>query len=136
MKVEPLTRNIGALISGVSLGDASRDDALFAEIKAQLLRHKVLFLRDQKISRAEHVAFARKFGPLEDHPIAGSDPEHPGLIRIYRSDKKENYENNYHTDGAWRPCPRRPSSRTGPTGSPPERAARARSSGSPPGIPA
>ena len=105
MKVEPLTRNIGALISGVSLGDASRDDALFTEIKAQLLRHKVLFLRDQKISRAEHVAFARKFGPLEDHPIAGSDPEHPGLIRIYRSDKKENYENNYHTDAAWRECP-------------------------------
>jgi hypothetical protein len=25
------------------------------------------------------------FGELEDHPVAGSDPEHPGLVRIYKS---------------------------------------------------
>ena len=43
-----------------------------------LLKHRVLFFRDQDITRAEHVAFARHFGELEDHPVAGSDPEHPG----------------------------------------------------------
>ncbi|WP_137894862.1 TauD/TfdA family dioxygenase [Ramlibacter sp. 2FC] len=105
MRVEQLTCSIGAELSGVHLGDAARDDALFAEIKALLLKHKVLFLRDQDISRAEHAAFARRFGELEDHPVAGSDPEHPGLVRIYRSDKRENYENNYHTDGLWRETP-------------------------------
>ena len=47
--------------------------------------HKVLFFRDQDITRAEHVAFARHFGELEDHPVAGSDPENPGLVRIYKS---------------------------------------------------
>ncbi|MFZ6050344.1 TauD/TfdA dioxygenase family protein, partial [Pseudomonas sp. CR3202] len=76
MRVEQLTCSIGAELSGVSLADAARDDGLFAEIKALLLQHKVLFLRDQDISRAEHVAFARRFGELEDHPVAGSDPEH------------------------------------------------------------
>jgi taurine dioxygenase len=105
MRVEQLTSSIGAELSGVNLGDASRDAALFAEIKALLLKHRVLFLRDQDISRAEHAAFARRFGPLEDHPVAGSDPEHPGLVQIYRSDKRENYENNYHTDGLWRETP-------------------------------
>ncbi|WP_233859252.1 TauD/TfdA dioxygenase family protein [Paraburkholderia sp. HD33-4] len=105
MRIERLTCTIGAEISGVNLGDAARDDALFAEIKALLLKHKVLFLRDQQITRAEHVAFARRFGDLEDHPVAGSDPDHPGLVQIYRSDKKEAYENSYHTDGSWRPCP-------------------------------
>ena len=105
MRVKQLTCTIGAEVSGVHLGDAARDDALFAEIKALLLTHKVLFLRDQHITRAEHVAFARRFGDLEDHPVAGSDPEHPGLVQIYRSDKKEHYENSYHTDGSWRPCP-------------------------------
>ena len=105
IKVRKLTRNIGAEISGVSLGEASRDEGLFQEIRAQLLLHKVIFLRDQHITRAEHVAFASKFGELEDHPVAGSHPDHPGLVLIYRSDKSENYENNYHTDAAWRVMP-------------------------------
>ena len=78
MRVEKLTCNIGAELIGVDLGAASRDAGLFGEIKALLLEHKVLFLRDQDITRAEHVAFARRFGELEDHPVAGSDPEHPG----------------------------------------------------------
>ena len=83
MKVEQLTCSIGAELIGVNLADAVHDDGLFAEIRQQLLQHRVVFLRDQDISRAEHVAFARRFGELEDHPVAGSDPEHPGLVRIY-----------------------------------------------------
>ena len=68
LRVEPLTCSIGAELLGVQLGDASRDDTLFAEIRALLLQHKVLFLRDQTLSRPEHVAFARRFGELEDQP--------------------------------------------------------------------
>lgn len=105
MKVERLTACIGAEISGVNLGDASRDDGLFAELRALLLKHRVLFLRDQDITRAEHVAFARRLGPLEDHPVVGSDPDHPGLVQVYRSEQKNPYENNWHTDGLWRPNP-------------------------------
>jgi taurine dioxygenase len=107
IRVEPLTCTIGAELHGVHLGDAARDDALFAEIKALLLRHKVLFLRDQDITRTEHVAFARRFGPLEDHPVVGGDPEHPGLVRIYKDldSPAEHYENALHTDGTWRENP-------------------------------
>ncbi|MFE1438662.1 TauD/TfdA dioxygenase family protein [Streptomyces sp. NPDC058739] len=105
--VEPLTCAIGAELRGVSLADAARDDDLFAEIRGLLLRYKVLFLRDQDISRADHVAFASRFGPLEDHPVAGSDPDHPGLVRIYKDldSPPEHYENALHTDGTWRVNP-------------------------------
>ncbi|MFC7460842.1 TauD/TfdA dioxygenase family protein [Hydrogenophaga defluvii] len=107
MRIEPLTCAIGAELVGVNLGDAARDDTLFADIKAALLQHKVLFLRDQHITRAEHVAFARKFGELEDHPVAGSDPDHPGLVRIYKNPDQPNdrYENAWHTDATWREVP-------------------------------
>ena len=107
MRIEPLTCAIGAELVGVSLADAAREDALFAEIKAALLKHKVLFLRGQDISRAEHVAFARRFGELEDHPVAGSDPDHPGLVRIYKNPDTPNdrYENSWHTDATWREKP-------------------------------
>jgi taurine dioxygenase len=107
MRIEQLTCSIGAELIGVSLADAARDDALFAEIKRALLLHKVLFLRDQDISRADHVAFAKRFGALEDHPIVGSHPEHPGLVQIYKTPEGpiERYENAWHTDATWREAP-------------------------------
>ncbi|WP_198292286.1 TauD/TfdA dioxygenase family protein [Aromatoleum toluclasticum] len=107
VKFEPLTASIGAELINVNLGDASRDPALFAEIKALLLEYKVLFLRDQDITRAEHVAFAERFGKLEDHPVAGSHPEHPGLVQIYKSPDQpmDRYENAWHTDATWREAP-------------------------------
>jgi taurine dioxygenase len=107
IRVEPLTCAIGAELQNVNLGAASRDPALMAEIRALLLKHKVLFFRDQDITRAEHVAFARHFGELEDHPVLGSDPENPGLVRIYKSPEQPNdrYENSWHTDATWRVKP-------------------------------
>jgi len=107
IQVEPLTCAIGAELRNVDLGVASRDAGLVAQIRALLLKHRVLFFRGQDITRAEHVAFARHFGELEDHPVAGSDPEHPGLVRIYKSPETPNdrYENAWHTDATWREKP-------------------------------
>jgi taurine dioxygenase len=107
LRVELLTCAIGAEISNVSLADAAVDDDLLAEIRRLWLAHKVIFFRDQDISRAAHVAFARRFGELEDHPVAGSDPDHPGLVRIYKSPDTPNdrYENAWHTDATWREKP-------------------------------
>ncbi|MBM3104024.1 TauD/TfdA family dioxygenase [Pseudomonas sp. P66] len=107
MHIEQLTCAIGAEVSGVNLADAVHDDDLFEQLRAQLLKHRVLFLRDQNISRAEHVAFARRFGDLEDHPVAGSDPQHPGLVQIYKRPDQpaDRYENAWHTDATWREAP-------------------------------
>ena len=107
IQVQPLTCALGAELHGVQLADAAQDEGLFQDIRRLLLTHKVLFLREQQLSRAQHVAFARRFGELEDHPVAGSDPEHPGLIRIYKSPEAppDRYENAWHTDATWRAQP-------------------------------
>jgi taurine dioxygenase len=107
MIVHPLTRNIGAELEGVSLADAARDPDLFSGINALLLKHKVLFFRDQDITPADHVAFARGFGELEGHPVVGSDPDNPGLVRIYKDldSPPEHYENAWHCDATWREIP-------------------------------
>jgi len=107
MRVEPLTAHIGAELVGVDLAEAVRNDDLFGAVREALLRHKVLFLRDQGMSRADHVAFARRFGALEDHPVAGSDPEHPGLVRIYKDleSPPDHFENAWHCDATWREIP-------------------------------
>jgi taurine dioxygenase len=107
IQVQPLTCALGAELHGVQLADAAQDESLFQDIRRLLLTHKVLFLREQQLSRAQHVAFARRFGELEDHPVAGSDPEHPGLVRIYKSPEAppDRYENAWHTDATWRAQP-------------------------------
>ncbi len=107
MKVEQLSCAIGAELTGVRLSDAVHDEGLFAEIRAALFKHRVIFLRNQDISRADHTAFARKFGELEDHPVVGSDPENPGLLQIYKTPESppERYENAWHSDTTWREVP-------------------------------
>ena len=69
--VEPLTHTIGAELSNVDLGVASRDPALVAEIRGLLLRYRVLFFRDQDITRAEHVAFGLLRVFDDAHPALG-----------------------------------------------------------------
>ncbi|TVO63600.1 TauD/TfdA dioxygenase family protein [Denitromonas ohlonensis] len=110
MKIEPLTCAIGAELTDVNLGDAVRDDGLFQEIYAALLKHKVLFLRDQdldKLSRRDHMAFAMRLGELETHPMAPSHPDAPGLVQIYKTpdNPPDRYENAWHCDGTWRETP-------------------------------
>jgi taurine dioxygenase len=107
MRIEKLTQHIGAELVGVGLAEAVTNDDLFGAIRAALLEHKVLFLRGQDIARPDHVAFARRFGELEDHPVAGSDPENPGLVRIYKDENSppDFYENSWHADTTWREAP-------------------------------
>jgi taurine dioxygenase len=103
MHVTRLTASIGAEVSGVDLGEVARSDELFAELKSLLLAHKVLFFRDQDITRGEHVRLAERFGPLEQHPVVPGDPDNPGLYRIYKDldSKPEHYENAYHCDATF-----------------------------------
>jgi taurine dioxygenase len=107
IKFDQLTGGIGAQLLNVNLADASRDGDLTAAIYALLLEHKVLFLRDQQITRQEHVAFAARFGRLEEHPMAPSHPDAPGLVQIYKTPDKpaDRYENAWHCDGSWRETP-------------------------------
>jgi taurine dioxygenase len=107
MKVIPLTCALGAELQNVSLAEASRNDDLAGNIKALLLQYKVLFARDQVMTDAEHAAFARKFGNLEDHPLTSSVEGEPGIIHIWKSPESppERYENAWHTDATWRECP-------------------------------
>jgi taurine dioxygenase len=107
IRVEPLSCTIGAELSNVNLGAAAEDDEQMAEIRALLLKHRVLFFRDQDITRAQHVAFASRFGQLEDHPVVGSHPDYPGLVQIYKTPDSppDRNENSWHTDATWREKP-------------------------------
>ena len=59
-------------------------------------------------TRAEHVAFARRFGELEDHPGRRQRPgaSGPGAdLQGPRTSPADRYENAWHTDATWREAP-------------------------------
>lgn len=103
MKIEPLTPAIGAQITDVDLGHVSAD--ALSEIHAALLRHKVIFFRDQDISCEQHIAFARNFGELEIHPATPKNQPIPEVLHIAHGPDSRGTENSWHSDVTWRERP-------------------------------
>lgn len=82
--VHPLTGLIGAEISGVDLTQPL-DAVVVEEIKATLLKWKVVFFRDQPLTHDQHVAFASAFGaPTVGHPVFGFVEGHPQVYSVAR----------------------------------------------------
>jgi taurine dioxygenase len=100
----PLGATVGAVIEGVDLA-VDLADQVIAELRRALLDYKVLFFRDQPLTPAQHVAFARRFGELEVHPFIPANPEHPELVRFAKSADVGGYENGWHSDVSWREIP-------------------------------
>jgi len=75
-QVRRLAASLGAEILGVDLR-APMDDDAFRAFEAALIEHKVLAVRDQFLTTEQHVAFSRRFGELEVHPMRpqGQFPE-------------------------------------------------------------
>jgi taurine dioxygenase len=69
-------RHLGAEVHGLDLKKGMDADT-FRAFEAALIEHKVLVLRDQHLTTAEHVAVSRLFGELEVHPFRpqGEFPE-------------------------------------------------------------
>jgi taurine dioxygenase len=69
--VRPLSGHTGAELLGVDLNDI--DDGTVAEIRAALLRWKVVFFRDQRLDHSGQLDFAKRFGQLTAaHPLFDS----------------------------------------------------------------
>ena len=80
IQVVPLTPNIGAEIGGIDLANPLSDQQ-FNEIHHVLMRHLVIFFREQKLTTDQHKAFGRRFGELHIHPVVGM-ADHPEVIEI------------------------------------------------------
>lgn len=103
-EARPLTPSIGAELSGLDLSQ-ELDDACITDVRAALLKYKVIFFRDQDISRADHMRFAARFGELEIHPATPKDQENREVLRIAHNASNKGQENAWHSDVTWRPEP-------------------------------
>ncbi|QDQ99509.1 taurine dioxygenase (plasmid) [Tomitella fengzijianii] len=103
----PHAPTIGAEISGIRLS-GNLSDAVMSELRRALLEWKVLFFRGQNISRAEHRAFAEKWGALEQHPFYKYTQ--PGqtdvdVATLAKDATAVGAENIWHNDVTWHEHP-------------------------------
>jgi taurine dioxygenase len=113
LTVTPVSTVLGAEISGLDLRQPLTPEVV-AAIRAALLRHKVVFFRDQDISHEDHVRFGRYFGDLEGHPVTSHVPGFPEILHIEAADGMKLREeivplvrvaNKWHTDVTFRAAP-------------------------------
>lgn len=104
LDIQPLTPAIGAEIHGIDLAAADTPSRI-PEIRAALLKHGVIFFRDQDLTQEQHIAFARHFGDLEVHPATPKDQPNPEVLRIAHGPKSRGQENYWHSDVTWREKP-------------------------------
>jgi taurine dioxygenase len=102
--VERLGVKLGAEVRGLDLA-APIDRDTFAAFEAALIEHKVLVLREQHLTTAQHVAFSRLFGALEVHPMRPQG-EFPEIVVL------DNHKDNpvlstdvWHSDTTFRKNP-------------------------------
>ena len=102
LTVQPVNPTIGAEIGGVDLAQPLTAEVR-GELRTLLLKHKVLFFRDQEITRDQQVAFALNFGELYAHPTGGTETHR--VIQPIAAENFKKYdirESHWHTDTSWR----------------------------------
>lgn len=78
--VTKLSGHIGAEVRGLDL--AHLDDSGFETLHGLFLEHQVLVLRDQQLSRDQHIALGKRFGELHVHPMARGPEGYPEIFPI------------------------------------------------------
>ena len=96
---------LGAEISGVDLSKPPQAE-LIAEIRTAFLEYGVICIRDQDLSPADQLAFAREFGEIDTYPFLKPIEGHPGVIPIIKEpETKLNFGGGWHTDGSYMDLP-------------------------------
>ena len=89
---------LGAEIAGVDLSQALRDD-VFDEIYDAWLQHHVIVFRNQNLTPAQHLLFAKRFGAIHLHPFNKPLDEHPEILEILKTeDMVQNNGARWHSD--------------------------------------
>jgi len=86
--VEPITPRIGAMVSGIDLAKTLGDQE-FQEIHDALMRHEVIFFRDQHLTLEQHKEFGRRFGELDIHPGSPGPEGHPEVLVIHADENSK-----------------------------------------------
>jgi len=109
MKIENAVPHIGALVTGLDVRRMSNSE--WQTLYQTWLDRHVLIVRGQDLSKADFLAYSRRFGRLKPHMIKRTrDPENPeirlmGVTSMAEDSDGEklilNHGEGWHTDSPW-----------------------------------
>jgi len=105
LKVHRVAGALGAEIHGVDLA-RDLDAGVIAEIRRALLDHLVIFFRNQPLSPAQFLAFARCFGTPIEYPFVRGLPDFPEIIEVKKLEHETvNFGGIWHSDTTYLEMP-------------------------------
>jgi len=101
LQIKKIAGALGAEIRGADLrGPLSAE--MLGEIREAWLEHLVLFFRDQNLSVAQFLAFARTMGDTVQYPLLKGLPGFPDVIEVSKlENEKANFGGVWHSDTAY-----------------------------------
>jgi taurine dioxygenase len=106
IEARPLAAAMGAEICGVDAAQVT--DEQFQELRQALFRHKMIYLRQQKLTHGEHEAFSLRFGPFAEDAYTQGLPGHRNvhpLIKQADDRSRMVFGEGWHTDSPFLPQP-------------------------------
>jgi taurine dioxygenase len=105
LEIRKIAGALGAEIRGVDLSEPLSRAAVDA-IRRAFLEHLVVFFREQNLSPAQFLAFARTMGEPIEYPFVKGLPEHPEIIQVTKLEhERTNFGGIWHTDTAYLEVP-------------------------------
>ena len=105
LKVTPLTPSIGAIISDVSLNKDLNSETI-EQIYSALIKHQVIFFRDQNISPESHLKLAESLGEIDPgHPVYPHVEGHQSIVLLKNDANNRPDTNDWHKDLTFKPNP-------------------------------
>jgi alpha-ketoglutarate-dependent taurine dioxygenase len=103
--VHPIAGALGAEISGVDLSKDLDGDTIGA-LRRAWLDHLVIFFRDQDLSPAQFLVFARRFGEPIEYPFVKGLAGFPEIIPVLKLEhERANFGGVWHSDTAYLEAP-------------------------------
>jgi taurine dioxygenase len=94
----------GVEVLGLDLNRLSADD--MATLRQAYADNGVIFFRDQTLSEAEHIAFARRWGEIDINKFFPHIDGHPEIARVSKEkEQKTNIGGGWHTDHSYDQIP-------------------------------
>jgi taurine dioxygenase len=105
MKIAPIAGALGAEIVGIDLAGELGNECV-AAIRRAFLDHLVIFFRDQHLTPAQFLAFARRFGVLAEYPFVTGLADYPEIIEVVKlENERVNFGGIWHSDTTYLDAP-------------------------------
>ncbi|MBL8674285.1 MAG: TauD/TfdA family dioxygenase [Rhodospirillales bacterium] len=94
----------GAEVLGVDV--TSLSNAQWEETRRAFAEHGVIFFRDQKLTPEQHLAFARRWGPIDINRFFKAVEGYPEIAEVRKEpEQRTNIGGGWHTDHSYDPEP-------------------------------